>query len=80
MLSDNVGLRAAGAPGQQGAGERVEGASGQEHQRGCLQLHPGGAGRRPGPLLPADSRWRAQTNGVGQQRTSTLAHMGSHQL
>lgn len=59
VLSDNVGLRAPGAPGQQGVGERVEGASGQEHQRGRLQSNPGGAGCRPGPLLPADPRRRA---------------------
>lgn len=32
----------------------MEGASGQEHQRGLVQQQPGGGCRGEGPLLPAD--------------------------
>lgn len=63
--ADHVGLRAPGAPGEQGAGEPVEGAAGQEHQRGRLQPHAGGAGRGTGPLLPADPGGRAEADRVG---------------
>ena len=51
---DHVGVGEAGLPGAQGTGEWVEGASGQEHQRGLLQQQPGGGCRGSGPLLPAD--------------------------
>lgn len=70
LPTDNVRLCAPGAPGKQGISERVEGATGQEHQRGRLQPHSGGARRGAGPLLPADPRWRAQTDQVGQRYTS----------
>lgn len=65
MPADHVRLSAPGAPGEQGISERMEGATGQEHQRGCLQPHPGGARRGKSPLLPADPGWRAQTDQVG---------------
>lgn len=42
----------------------MEGAAGQEHQRGCLQPHSGGARRGTGPLLPADPGRGAQTDQV----------------
>lgn len=68
--TDNVRFCAPRAPGKQGISERVEGATGQEHQCSRLQPHSGGACRGTGPLLPADPRWRAQTDQVGQRYTS----------
>lgn len=62
---DHVRLCAPGASGQQGISERMEGATGQEYQRGCLQPHSGGAGCGTCTLLPPDPGRRAQTDQVG---------------
>ena len=62
--TDHVGLGEAGPAGEQGSGQRVEGASVQEYQRGGLQPHPGGPGCGTSPLLPPDPGWRAQTDQV----------------
>lgn len=45
----------------------MEGATGQEHQCGCVQPHPSGACCGASPLLPADPSWRAQTDQVGHK-------------
>ena len=63
---DHIRFCAPGASRKQGVSERVEGATGQEHQCGCLQPHTGGACCGTGPLLPADPGWRAQTDQVRQ--------------
>lgn len=42
----------------------MEGASGKEHQRGCLQLHPGGARGGTSALLPTDPQWRTKADQV----------------
>lgn len=61
---DHIRFCSPGAPGQQGVSERMEGAAGQEHQRGCVQPHAGGAGCGTVPLLPPDFSWTAETDQV----------------
>ncbi len=71
VCSDHVGVCEAGHSGQQVSGERVEGAAGQEHQRGVLQQHSGGSGCGSSAVLPSDTHRRTQTD---QVLTHSLTH------
>lgn len=77
---DYFRFSATGHAGQQGSDQRMEGASGQKHQRGCLQLHPGGASRGASALLPADPQWRAEADKVFLVRHLRIVHFRNGDL